>query len=286
MEALHFLMTYRCTRQCPHCFVWATPLSWGSMDPSFLLDLMEAAPYLGLSKVALEGGEPFLRYHLCLNAAGRASDLGVSSVAVTNAFWAFSEARAEALLAPLAEAGMKSLMISSDDFHGGSVERRRADTAQQIARRLGIDAFIAETKLDDVMFRGRAARALAPRMPGKNPEEMTECPFEELARPARVHVDAWGYVHLCQGLAMGQVEGRHSLVKLVEEYSPENHPVAYYLLEGGPWSLTRAYGLTPRGTFADNCHLCYWARDALRDRFPRLLGPGPAYGLTDPLLFS
>lgn len=249
------------------------------MKPAQVFGFLEAARAWGSASVAFEGGEPFLRYNLLLQAIRQASSLGMKTAAVTNAFWAFSRKRARALLAPLSEAGLGSLMISTDDFHGEEEENRRARLALDTAGEMGLEAFLAQTETEGVMFRGRAAEVLAPDHPGVDPNTLTRCPYEDLGEPGRIHVDAWGYLHLCQGLALGRAHEPRDLQGLLEEYRAYRHPIVRHIVEGGPLQLARAFDISLAETYADACHLCYRARESLRGRFPDLLGPGPVYGV-------
>jgi hypothetical protein len=43
--------------------------------------------------------------------------------------------------------------------------------------------------------------------------------------------------------------------------------------------LVRRYDLPHGKEYVEECHLCYRAREALRCRFPELLGPGQVYGV-------
>jgi hypothetical protein len=56
------------------------------------------------------------------------------------------------------------------------------------------------------------------------------------------------------------------------------HPVIGPLLEGGPAAPVERYGLPHEVACVDACHLCYTAREMLRERFPEFLGPGQIYG--------
>ncbi len=52
------------------------------------------------------------------------------------------------------------------------------------------------------------------------------------------------------------------------------------ILAGGPWALAQAVGHTPRRShYADECHLCYEVRAALRaaGRHPEVVAPGQCY---------
>jgi hypothetical protein len=131
-----------------------------------------------------------------------------------------------------------------------------------------------------VMFRGRAVETLAPGLPRRPWAEMVTCPHEDLANPSRVHVDAYGNVHLCQGLNMGNL-WQTPLPELVRGYDPLAHPIAGPLLRGGPAQLVREHGIAPEESYVDECHLCYLTRRALLGKHPEFLAPRQVYGLRD-----
>ena len=115
-------------------------------------------------------------------------------------------------------------------------------------------------------------------MPRRPWTEFTNCPDEDLTDPGRVHVDSFGHLHTCQGLIIGNVWER-SLKEIVASYDPGTHPIIGPLWEGGPAALVQRYGLPADAEiFADACHLCYLAREALRSRFPEFLTPDQMYG--------
>jgi hypothetical protein len=128
-----------------------------------------------------------------------------------------------------------------------------------------------------VMYRGRAAEKLAPAAPTQSWEQFTCCPHEDLRDPSRVHLDPIGYIHLCQGISLGNLFDS-SLAEICHRYDPNLHPIAGPLLAGGPAELARRYAIQPEAGYADACHLCYATRLALRSRFPETLGPDQMYG--------
>ena len=91
-------------------------------------------------------------------------------------------------------------------------------------------------------------------------------------------MDAYGNVHLCQGLSMGNI-WEIPLPDLVRGYNAQEHPIAGPLLRGGPIRLATEHGLAMNDSYVDECHLCYTARKLLLPRFPRYLAPKEAYGL-------
>ncbi len=138
-------------------------------------------------------------------------------------------------------------------------------------------------------FRGRAVEKLVQNLPRKNWKEFRECPYENLEKPERVHVDSFGNVHLCQGLLMGNM-WKTPLSKLVENYDFKKHPICDPLVKGGPALLAERYGFKRRehegehqveydAGFVDACHFCYSIRRSLIDRFPEYLAPKQVYGL-------
>jgi len=129
-----------------------------------------------------------------------------------------------------------------------------------------------------VMHKGRAAVELAPARAERPPESLVTCPFEDFAEPGRAHLGADGELQLCQGISAGNV-WRDGLAAIVERYDPSTLPVVREIVSGGPWALAQAYGHAPeRDLYADECHLCYETRAALRGRFPEVLAPAQCYG--------
>ena len=57
----------------------------------------------------------------------------------------------------------------------------------------------------DIVFRGRAADCLTSDLPSSPSRGFTECPYEDLETPERVHVDCFGNVQVCQGLSIGNL---------------------------------------------------------------------------------
>lgn len=289
LTGLHCLLTYRCTRECDHCFVFGSPRARGAFSTAQIQAVMDEGERLGtVDEVYFEGGEPFLIYDLMLEGVRAARRRGWTVGIVTNGYWATTEERAERLLRPLAEVGVADLSVSQDDLHG---DPGPAAVALRVADRLGIGTgsiAIDAGTLDPapgkpvtggrVKCRGRAVESLADTAAGSLWDSFDHCPYERLDDPGRVHIDHAGYVHLCQGLAMGNCHST-PLSTLVREYRPEAHPVVGPLLAGGPAELARTYGLPGgRERYADACHLCYLVRKGLRERFPALLGPGQVYG--------
>ena len=298
LTAIHFLLSYKCDSQCDHCFVYSGPQARGTFTLGQLEHALDQAAALGTVKmVYFEGGEPFLFYPLMLEGIRMARGLGFKTGVVTNAYWAVSAEDAELWLRPLQDLEVSDISISDDQFHYQGQEVSPARHALSAAQALGlpygsisIDQPRAEAGMDKdqtrgapviaggVMFRGRAVDKLTLGLPLRPWQDFTECPYEDLAAPKRVHLDSYGNVHLCQGLSLGSI-WEVPLLRLVRDYRPDVHPVCRPLLQGGPARLVEEYGIGHQDGYVDACHLCYLARRALLDRFPRYLAPRQVYGL-------
>ena len=77
LEAIHFLVTYRCTYACDHCFVWGSPEATGCMTLAQLESAIDQAAAAGVTTVYFEGGEPTLAYPVLLAAAEHARRRGL-----------------------------------------------------------------------------------------------------------------------------------------------------------------------------------------------------------------
>jgi MoaA/NifB/PqqE/SkfB family radical SAM enzyme len=295
LEGLHLLLTYRCLNECDHCFVWGGPRQEGTLTLEALREILRQAKALGrLSWIYFEGGEPFLYFPLLLTGVRTAARLGFRVGLVSNAYWATSQQDAALWLKPMASL-IADLSLSADDYHGGK-EDSRPTVALEAAERLGIPVSLihiapipscgegAVGKLppgeSGVMFKGRAAENLAPSVRGYPRETFSECPHEDLACPSRLHIDPYGFVHVCQGISIGNLF-QMPLKDICESYDPASHPVLGPLLNGGPAELSRRNGFGKEKLFADACHLCYQTRRALRGRYPDVLAPDAMYGAGD-----
>lgn len=294
IDGLHLLLTYQCNFNCEHCFVWGSPDQYGTMTLDTIREILQQAQDTGTVEwIYFEGGEPFLYYAVLQRGVEMAARAGFKVGIVSNAYWATDTEDALACLKPFA--GMvQDLSVSSDAYHWNDADDRRNSVAKAAAQELGIPLDVISIAPPEathvacshgqiapgesaVVFRGRAAQRLTARADKHAWEQFTKCPFEDLREPGRVHLDALGYVHICQGITLGNLLQR-PLRELFDSYDPAAHPITGPLLDGGPAELVRRYGLACRTNYCDACHLCDTARRALRARFPRVLAPDQMYG--------
>ena len=296
LTGLHFLLTYQCTFECDHCFVWGSPWQSGVMSLKDIRFYLENALQTGtINSIYFEGGEPFLYYATLLRGVRMAVEMGFQVGVVTNAYWATSQEDALETLKPFAGL-LSDLSVSSDLFHYDEKLSQQAQNATLAARQLEIPLGVIcierpevaaspgngriPTGDSGVMYRGRAAEKLVPYAVPQPWGTFTSCPYEDLRDPGRVHLDPFGNLHICHGLSLGNLH-EQSLEEICAQYDPDNHPICGTLLSGGPVALVNMYGLPHQSRYADACHLCFTSRSALRSRFPDVLTPDQMYGVSD-----
>jgi MoaA/NifB/PqqE/SkfB family radical SAM enzyme len=294
LEGLHILLTYQCTCECDHCFVWGSPWQTGTLTFEQIERILGQAKDAGVTSIYFEGGEPFLYYAILVQAVRKAANMGFCVGIVSNAYWANSVADAEEWLRPFA-GRLADLTVSSDLFHCSESMGERPQNALVAAKWLNIptgmisiaqpdaDAKQTHGQIEDegaVMYRGRAAANLSSRATSHPWQRFDSCPHEDLREPGRIHLDPFGNLHICQGIAIGNLFQK-PLKQICEEYDADAHPICGPLLEGGPAALVSEYSVPHSSHYADACHLCYEVRKTLRSRFPGELCPDQMYGVME-----
>ena len=298
LTGIHVLLTYQCTSECDHCFLHCGPGRQGTFALRQLRELMREIRKIGtIDTVYFEGGEPFLFYAVLLAGLRMVREAGLQAGIVTNGYWATSMEDAKQWLRPMLDLGIVDFSVSDDKFHSTKGDASPGAIAYRAAKELGLPC--AKICIDPptvvlgsdsggdkgqpvtgggVLFKGRAAEKLITGLPLRPWQQLTSCPHEELAHPGRVHVDAYGNVHVCQGVSIGNMWNT-PLSELVRNYDATKHPIVGRLVEGGPARLVKRFGLKMADAYVDECHLCYMARKALLPDFPQYLAPPQVYGL-------
>ena len=296
LTGLHLLLTYQCTLECDHCFVYGSPWQNGVMTINDVRRILQTARELGSVKsIYFEGGEPLLYYATLVRAVEEAWRMDFSVGIVSNGYWATSYEDALLSLEPFA-GRIEDLSVSTDLYHYSEAISLQSKHAQAAAEKLNIPVGTIEIAQpvdknapssigqlppggSAVMYRGRAADKLASKAIHAPWDSFTTCPYENLVEPGRLHVDPFGNLFVCQGIVIGNMF-REPLGEIVQRYDPASHPIVAPLLAGGPAELVRRYGLPHDEQYADACHECDRMRRLLRLRFPDILAPDEVYGLT------
>ena len=282
--------------ECDHCFVWSSPEAEGTFRLEQVRNVLKEAKKLKtVDYISIEGGEPFLYYPVMVKAVEEAVDLGFHVEILSNCYWATCYEDAVEWLIPIAEAKNVELTLSSDLYHGDSWVIREVENAVRAAKTLGIKTGILAVKcphadvpcpsqiegvkvdLWELMYKGRAFSKLTEKASKKPWREFTKCPYEDFTKQERVHIDPFGYVHVCQGISIGNA-WQKPFSKIIEEFNPYENPILEPLIRGGPVALVEKFNLPHDEFYADACHLCYAARLLLRNRYPEILTPNQMYG--------
>lgn len=296
LKGVHFLLTYRCDLECDHCFVWGSPNSKGVFTLEQIRKILREVKKLGtVDYIAIEGGEPFLYYPIMVKAAEEAVNLGLRVEILSNCYWATCVEDAVEWLIPIAKAKNVELTLSSDPYHGEAWEIKEVKNAVKAAKALDIKTKILAVKcphaktpcpteiegvkveICELMYKGRAYSKLAEKASKKSWREFTKCPYEDFTKQERVHMDPFGFVHVCQGISIGNT-WQKPFSKIIEEYNPYENAVLEPLIRGGPVALVEKFGLPHNEVYAEACHLCYAMRLLLRDKYPEILAPNQMYG--------
>lgn len=301
LEELHLLLTYQCNFECDHCFVWGSPQQSKTMTLADIRNILNQAKMMeSIEWIYFEGGEPFLYYPILVKAVQEANQMGFKIGIVSNSYWGNDIDDACVWLQPfLPGAGIdpmiSDLSISSDLYHYDEKLSRYSNNSLEAAQKLGIPVgviSIAQPDTEDnslvagklphgestIMYRGRAAQKLAPGARKFPWDQFTQCPFEDLINPSRVHVDPLGFLHICQGISIGNMFNQ-SLQEICDSYDASLHPITAPLVEHGPVGLVETYSVPHEPVYADACHLCDEVRRYLRSQFREYLTPDEVYGI-------
>ena len=135
LTGVHFLLSYQCTYECDHCFVWSSPRSGGTITLEMMTKVLDQAKELGtVDNVYFEGGEPFLFYPLLVEGIRRANERGFSTGVVTNCYWATNDDSTRDKLENLKQAGLKGIMISVNPFYAEHVPFERTQRCIHISQ--------------------------------------------------------------------------------------------------------------------------------------------------------
>lgn len=297
LNHIHLLITFRCDRECDHCFVWGSPGNKGVMSYESIEYILNQAKELGtIDEVSFEGGEPFLYYPIMLKGVNYADKLGFKVEVVTDGYWGTTTQDAIEWLNPFTSVKDFVLSLSSDLYHSDNWLSEEAKNIVEAALTLGLNINLLAVEnpftkeecpseykgvkvyLSKLMYRGRASEKLVDIQRRKDWKELKECPYEDFKKQERVHIDPFGNIHVCQGIVIGNIF-REGLSKIISNYDPAKHPIVKDILEGGPKRLIEKYSIPHQNRYADECHLCYEARKLLRIKYPNILCPDPVYGV-------
>ncbi len=150
---LSILTTRRCTAQCDHCCVGASPRATAAIPVPRIHRLIDEAKRIpSMERIVFTGGECFLLGRDLDALIAHAHELELITRTVTNGYWAASERAARARVTVLRTAGLDELMLSTGTFHQRFVPVERIVHAARAAAAAGIATRIAIEDCDQQIF--------------------------------------------------------------------------------------------------------------------------------------
>ena len=120
LKRLEFLITYRCTSNCIHCYNTGTEKSYPAhIDKNMAVDAIEeiGTKYI-LDSIMTFGGEPLLYPEIVSAIHEKAATFDIDKrQVITNGYWTKDKSRARKIAKLLASSGVNHVAISVDAFH-------------------------------------------------------------------------------------------------------------------------------------------------------------------------
>jgi putative nucleotidyltransferase-like protein/radical SAM family protein/4Fe-4S single cluster protein len=117
-RSMALMVTRRCNMKCGHCSVESGPDVRGEPTERELLERVDQAAAGEIRSINITGGEPMLRPRTVLRLIRAARRLGVATSLTTNGSWGRTAVRASRGVRALRRAGLGSLAVSVDRYHG------------------------------------------------------------------------------------------------------------------------------------------------------------------------
>ncbi len=116
-KILSLLLTLQCTAECAHCGTSSGPKVKGRLPLQKALQAIDQAVGNGYKLVVFTGGEPLLYGRELLELIANATEKGLSTRVVTNAFWATTLVAADDIAQKLENSGLREINFSTGDEH-------------------------------------------------------------------------------------------------------------------------------------------------------------------------
>ena len=281
-------LTLQCPLKCSHCCVSSDMHKKGHLDLASVLRLIdEAATFSTIEMIHFVGGDPFLHQDIMEAAFRHIASKGLLSAAVTSAYWATSQDKADRILKTLTHAGLNQLTISYDDQHAEFVSEEKIVFAYKAAIALGITTLISivadpAAKINKAYMQrllgsganiteaavnstGRALEDATPELlESRRTNELAyRGPCKSMLRQISVHENGaltpcCGVIPMRDGLRFGNIH-RDTLDEAVNRAF--NNPVYKWIAFEGPVAILRQITASTEHPLKDEdfdgiCHAC------------------------------
>jgi hypothetical protein len=316
VKNLNLLLTYKCPSQCRHCAYYAGLDGSGLMSAQDVKGYLRALRDHPLESLWIYGGEPFLYFGVLIEVVKIAKRRQIRQIGVlTNGYWSAKPGSGQKRLSLLKQVGLSDIIISTGGFHAERIPPELAIHGIQLALQVGFEAvtasvtFLSPRKASNpfnncseeiwaqlneipgvslyenrVTMIGRATKDLLNYcQPGKTRRSRTCRPPSYIGgsfdQPEGLEIDPNGWVMICPGFSLGNVQTK-SLTVLIGEYGNSDNFLWQTIRQQGPTGLlhrAKQEGYAPLKQYASECHLCYEVRKFLRPHYPGQLAPAECY---------
>ncbi|MHC2531902.1 radical SAM protein [Bradyrhizobium diazoefficiens] len=137
---LGILLWNKCDAKCAHCAVSSGPDQHALLTDDQLKRAIDACFYDDPApKIGLSGGESFLYFKRLIYIVSYAASRGAIVSLNTNCSWALDSARAERKLGLIQEAGLRRLIVSTDEFHLAYIPAERVINVVRACKALNLE---------------------------------------------------------------------------------------------------------------------------------------------------
>ena len=143
MESLAIGYSSKCNNRCAHCIARPAFPDEVKMDFEQAKSIILQANSLGVKKIRFTLGEPFIYTDDIKKLVSLCRGLGITTMIVTNAFWASSLEKSDELVKELIECGLTQLRISASRFHQEKIDLQNVVNAAQSCIRHKMDYYIS-----------------------------------------------------------------------------------------------------------------------------------------------
>lgn len=139
---LSFLISYKCTNECKHCALLASPnqddikMEFGDLK-RYLEDI--TSNYI-VQEVGFFGGEPLLNFDLLISFIEEVKKYDIPKIGLpTNGYWGKNDSIAKKNALKLKKAGLNSIGFSVDAFHEEFIQLNDVKRAIRASHEAGIE---------------------------------------------------------------------------------------------------------------------------------------------------
>jgi hypothetical protein len=243
-QQLTVLGTSQCSAKCAHCSMNSTPRR---RDKLSFEQIRSAIDQLherqALQVVIFAGGEPTFLGEALLDAIAHAESRGIGTRIVTNAFWATTSAKAEAMITDLRQAGLRELNISADDYHLPFIPFDNVVRAWQAAKGRGFGAVVIANCAgpQTTLTAQEIMRRLGESLPVRFDDAGQSAPLPEVSSDGTLYMISNSYLQ-----RLGRARG---VIGVADLFFPSQEDA---LAGGCPWAV-RSAALSPKNHLVACC---------------------------------